>query len=51
MAQGSSVVTATALGSLLWHGLDPWPRNSCMLWEQPKNKETDPETFTAHEIS
>ena len=20
----------------LWHGFDPWPRNFCMLWIQPK---------------
>ena len=22
------------LGSLLWHGLDPWPRNFCMPWAE-----------------
>ena len=26
------------LGSLLWFGLDPWPRNFCMLWQGPKKK-------------
>ena len=24
--------------SLLWHGYDPWPRNFCMPWMQPKIK-------------
>ena len=25
-------------GSLLWHGLDPWPGNFCMLWAWQKIK-------------
>ena len=25
------------LGSLLWHGFDPWPGNFCMLQLQSKN--------------
>ena len=34
---GGLVVKDSAL-SLLWLGLDPWPRNFCMLWVQPKKK-------------
>ena len=26
------------LGSLLWCGFNPWPRNFHMLWVWPKNK-------------
>ena len=26
------------LGSLLWHGFNPWPRNVHMLWACPKKK-------------
>ena len=24
------------LGSLLWHGFNPWPQNFCMTWAWPK---------------
>ena len=27
-----------SVGSLLWHGIDPWPRNFHMLWLWPENK-------------
>ena len=37
-------------GSLLWHGLDPWPGNFCEPWEQPKKKRpiriTEPIRYT-----
>ena len=26
-------------GLLLWHRLDPWPRNFHVLWAQPKEKQ------------
>ena len=26
------------LGSLLWHGFDPWPRNFLMPWAKKKKK-------------
>ena len=32
------VLPLQQLGSLLWCGFDPWPRNFCMPWLQPKNK-------------
>ena len=31
------VVSLQWLGSLLWHGFDPWPRNFCMPRVWPKN--------------
>ena len=27
------------LGLLLWHRFNPWPRNFCMPWAWPKEKE------------
>ena len=30
------VLSLQQLGLLLWHRFDPWPRNFCMLWAQPK---------------
>ena len=32
------------LGLLLWHGLDPWPRNFCMLQIRPKIPPNPPKT-------
>lgn len=37
-------------GSLLWHRFNPWPRNFCMSWAQPKTweekiKEAEIKTF------
>ena len=31
-----SALSRLWLGSLLWRGLNPWPRNFCMPWEEPK---------------
>ena len=37
--KGSSIITII-LGSLLWHGFDPWPRNLHMLqaWQKQQQK-------------
>ena len=32
------VLPEEQLGSLLWHGFDPWPENSHMSWAQTKKK-------------
>ena len=32
------VLSLQWLGSLLWHGFDPWPKNFNMLRVLPKNK-------------
>ena len=32
------VLSLQWLGSLLWHGLDPWPGNFCVLWARTKKK-------------
>ena len=29
------------LGSLLWHGFDPWSGNCHMLWGQPKKEKKE----------
>ena len=33
-------LTLQRLGSLLWHGFYPWPRNFHILWAQPKKKKS-----------
>jgi len=40
VAQGlrDLVLSLQRLRSLLWHRIDPWPRNLCMLLAQPKKR-------------
>ena len=33
-----------SLGLLLWHGFDPWSRNFCLPWAQPKKKKKKKQT-------
>ena len=36
------VLSLHQLRLLLWHKLDPWPRNFHMLWVQPKKRKEIP---------
>ena len=35
-----SVLSLQWLGSLLWQGFNPWPKNFHMLWAGPKKPKT-----------
>ena len=39
------------LGSLLWHGFEPWPRNFCMPWARPKQKTPNKQTNKKPQIT
>ena len=39
------------LGSLLWHGFSPWPRNFHMPWALPKHTNKTPQKHTLNKVS
>ena len=43
------VLSLPWLGSLLWHGFDPWPWNFHVPWAWPKNKTKHHSHFTDEE--
>ena len=45
MGEGSSVVTAVAQVSAVWHESDPWPKNFHMPRALPKKRFVDRESF------